>query len=185
MFLGSGSSVQDPGSRVQSPGPGYRSSPIKGRERRWFPWGVRSCFSIYCKDFDVNWFQVQQEALSAYCKELDTILVCMIAEVLKNLKIRSLLTEIIKLAKLILVMPATNSTSERSFSFLELIKTYTKKKVSVFGVALVRIFPHSDWIPSDTEYSTLMRENTDQSNSKYGHLSAVLLAINNESINLT
>ena len=37
----------------------------------------------------------------------------------------------------------------------------TAWKVSVFGVILVRIFPHSDWI----------RENTDQNISEYGHFS--------------
>ena len=35
------------------------------------------------------------------------------------------------------------------------------QKVSVFGVILVLIFPHSDWIP--------YAENTDQNNSEYGH----------------
>ena len=38
-------------------------------------------------------------------------------------------------------------------------------KVSVFGVILVRIFPHSDW------HSVQMRQNTDQNNSEYGHFS--------------
>ena len=35
------------------------------------------------------------------------------------------------------------------------------QKVSVFGVILALIFPHSDWIP--------YAENTDQNNSEYGH----------------
>ena len=30
------------------------------------------------------------------------------------------------------------------------------------------IFPHSDWIQRDTEYSVRMRENTDQNNSENG-----------------
>ena len=47
-----------------------------------------------------------------------------IAEVLKNLKVRSHLMELIKQTKMISVMPATNSKSERSFSILQLIKTY-------------------------------------------------------------
>ena len=34
--------------------------------------------------------------------------------------------ELIKQAKMILVMPATNSKSERSFSILQLIKTYLR-----------------------------------------------------------
>ena len=43
-----------------------------------------------------------------------------------------------------------------------LFKEYTTAwRVPVFGVFLIRIFPHSDWI----------RENTDQINSKYGHFS--------------
>ena len=44
--------------------------------------------------------------------------------------------------------------------------------MSIFGVILVRIFPHSDWIRRDTEYlpySVRMRENVDQNNSEYGH----------------
>ena len=45
-----------------------------------------------------------------------------------------------------------------------------RKKVSVFGVFLVRIFLHSDWITNtQAEYSSRMRENTDQKNSEYGH----------------
>ena len=42
-------------------------------------------------------------------------------------------------------------------------------KVSVFGVILSRIFPHSDWIRRDTLYLVRMRENADQNNSEYGH----------------
>ena len=40
-------------------------------------------------------------------------------------------------------------------------KTVTARKVSVFGVFLVRIFLHS--------YSVRMRENANQNNSEYGH----------------
>ena len=45
----------------------------------------------------------------------------------------------------------------------------TAWKVSVFGVILVHIFSHSDWIRRDTleisPYLVRMRENTDQNNS--------------------
>ena len=48
-------------------------------------------------------------------------------------------------------------------------------KVSIFGVILVRIFTHSDWIRREvlhiSPYSVRMRENTDQDNSEYGHFS--------------
>jgi hypothetical protein len=39
---------------------------------------------------------------------------------------RLLLSEVVKVLKLVLVMPATNSTSERSFSTLQRIKTYIR-----------------------------------------------------------
>ena len=46
--------------------------------------------------------------------------------------------------------------------------SFTAWKVSVFGVFLVRIFPHSDWLRRDISlYSVRMRENTDQKNSEY------------------
>ena len=44
--------------------------------------------------------------------------------------------------------------------------------MSIFGVILVRIFPHSDWIRRNTPYlsvSVRMRENADQNNSEHGH----------------
>ena len=66
--------------------------------------------SIYRKDFDGNRFHVALETLSEYCKELDINSVRTIAEVLQNFKVRSHLMEVIKQVKLILVMPATNST---------------------------------------------------------------------------
>ena len=51
----------------------------------------------------------------------------------------------------------------------------TAWKVSVFGVFLVRIFPHSELIRGDTNISphrARMRENTDLQNSEYRHFSS-------------
>ena len=48
--------------------------------------------------------------------------------------------------------------------------TYTAWIVSVFGVILVLIFPHSVWIRRDTPpYSVRMEENADQNNPEFGH----------------
>ena len=50
----------------------------------------------------------------------------------------------------------------------------TVGKVSIFGVFMVRIFPHSDLIGKDTPYSPHsvgMWQNTDQKNFQYGHFS--------------
>ena len=43
---------------------------------------------------------------------------------LRNLKVKSHLSEVFKLTKLILVLPAINATSQRTFSLLKLIKNY-------------------------------------------------------------
>ena len=49
---------------------------------------------------------------------------------------------------------------------------FTAWKVSVFGVILVHIFPHSDRIRRGTPYLSVlsqMQENKGQNNSEYGH----------------
>ena len=47
---------------------------------------------------------------------------------------RMLVAEVIKLVKLILVMPATNTVSERSFSSLKRIKTYLQNLSSLNNI---------------------------------------------------
>ena len=47
--------------------------------------------------------------------------------------------------------------------------TYTAWKVTVFGVILVLVFPHSDWIFRVSPYSVRMRENMDRDDSEYEH----------------
>ena len=42
---------------------------------------------------------------------------------------RSALSEVVKLVRLILVMPATNATSEHSFSALKRVKTYLRSSM--------------------------------------------------------
>ena len=74
---------------------------IKAAKRDDFHAEYDNILSIYRKDFDDNWFQLQLETLSEYCKELEFISVCTIVEFLKNIKVRSHLTEVIKSAELI------------------------------------------------------------------------------------
>ena len=55
---------------------------------------------------------------------------------------------------------------------------YTVWKLSVFGVFLICIFPHSDWILlSISPYSVRMLEKTDQKNSEYEHFSHSGIAV--------
>ena len=83
--------------------------------------------ALYDSDFDGIWFYMQLETLSEYCKEnVDTASLRNVTEVLRNLEVRNHLCEVYKLAKLIMVMPATNCTSERTFSLLKLIKSYLR-----------------------------------------------------------
>ena len=54
--------------------------------------------------------------------------------------------------------------------FRTIINTYKLRELSVFGVILVRIFPHLDWIlraPRISVYPVLTWKNTDQNNSEY------------------
>ena len=47
---------------------------------------------------------------------------------------RDLLDKVVNIMKLILVMPATNSTSERSFSALRRVKTYLRSTMGHKGL---------------------------------------------------
>ena len=87
--------------------------------------------ALYDSDFDGIRFYVQLETLSEYCKEIvDTGSVRTATEVLRNFQVRNHLCEAYKLAKLILVMPATYSTSERTFSLLKLIKIFLRSTMT-------------------------------------------------------
>ena len=69
----------------------------------------------------------------------------------------------------------SNVDIEHIIDSIHWVTNLTVWKMSVFGVILVSIFLHSDWIWRDTEYLSLfpysvrMRENTDHNNIEYGH----------------
>ena len=82
---------------------------------------------IYGDDFDSQTLKVQLQILaSTVPAEIKTIvdILLYIKELPPSEK--ELLNQIIVLVKLILVMPATNSTSERSFSAMRRVKTYLR-----------------------------------------------------------
>ena len=77
----------------------------------------------YACDFDKNRFHVQLETLNEYCKEIDqSDVFCLrtVVNVLRRPEVKSHLSEVVKLAKLILVLPATNATSEITTQFDEI-----------------------------------------------------------------
>ena len=72
-----------------------------------------------------NLFTVK--TLQEYCKNLDgNTCSRFLTETLQNLKVQNHLSEVFKLTKLILVLPAINATSEKTFSLLKLIKSYLR-----------------------------------------------------------
>ena len=83
--------------------------------------------TIYGSEFDENRFQLQLEALQKYCINLNrNTCIRSVTDTLQNLKVQSHLNEVFKLTKLILVLPATNATNERTFSLLKLVKSYLR-----------------------------------------------------------
>ena len=91
---------------------------------------------FYGEDFDKNLLKIQLPLLHALvaegdqCKDSD-LTIHHIVKVLANISIRQqvALSQIFILMKLLLVMPATNATSERSFSALQRIKSYLRGTV--------------------------------------------------------
>ena len=91
-----------------------------------------AAMETYACDFDKNRLNVQLETLNEYCKEIDqSDVFCLrtVVNVLRRPEIKSHLSEVVKLAKLILVLPATNATSERTFSLMKLIKSYSRATI--------------------------------------------------------
>ncbi len=117
--------------------PGYRaycclqSLLMKAVEKQDFSSELTEVMRIYGDDFNGQSLQLQLQILvSTVPEDIHTIM-----EVLSYLKEmpaseKELINEVVKLAKLILVMPATNSTSERSFSALRRLKTYLRSTMT-------------------------------------------------------
>ena len=83
--------------------------------------------AIYSSEFTENRFQVQLENLQEYWTNLDgNACICSVTDTLWNLKVQSHLSKVFKLAKLILALPATNATSEETFSLLKLSESYLR-----------------------------------------------------------
>ena len=77
--------------------------------------------AIYGSKFNEDRFQVMLETFQDYCTNLDSnICIYSVTDTLR--KVQSHHSEVFKLTKLILILRATNATSERTFSLLKLIK---------------------------------------------------------------
>ena len=86
--------------------------------------------SVYDKDLNYQNLEIQFQTIAPSVK--DDLSLGGIVNYLKTLSsaARSIYSEILTLVELILVMPATNATSERSFGALRRIKSYEEVHIS-------------------------------------------------------
>ena len=93
---------------------------------------LTAVIETYGADFDAARIEVQLDTLHTHLKEVKDINLLDIIKYIKSLSptLKSFFSEIITLVTLILVMPATNALSERSFSQLQRIKTYLRTTMS-------------------------------------------------------
>ena len=97
---------------------------------------IEECFRFYGSDLDANTLRTQLLIFSGICKtnQLDTG--CLLSDIINLFKTISkpqisLISQVARLLKLIIVMPATNAVSERSFSAMRRLKTYLRTKMSM------------------------------------------------------
>ena len=103
---------------------------------------------MYGTDLDESALQMQLQILGANIPEKITTIFD-VRSYLQQITPteRSLLSQVVLLMKLILVMPATNATSERSFSALCRIKTYLRSTVKQERLnSLMVLHVHKDLI---------------------------------------
>ena len=97
---------------------------------------IEECCTFYGSDLDDNTLKTQLQIFSGICKtnQLDTG--CLLSDIINLFKTLtkpqiSLISQVARLLKLILVMPATNAVSERSFSAMRRLKTYLRTNMSM------------------------------------------------------
>ena len=94
---------------------------LKAANKEDFSEDQKLVTAFYDTDFDARRLKVHLEIFGEDCTKLNTKDLRSIIEIQK-----SLISEVIKLVKLILVLPAANATSERAFSMLRLVKSYQR-----------------------------------------------------------
>lgn len=98
---------------------------------------LQAVLAIYKDDLSRLELEAQLPLLRPLCKEVceesaDTFSVCDAVHVLSELSVtqRTAFSGVWSLLKLLLVLPATNATSERSFSALRRVKTYLRSTMT-------------------------------------------------------
>ena len=91
--------------------------------------------NFYDSDFNPTLLKVQLQTLSSSFKEENDNSKIFLSDILKHFRAltyaqRELISVVCRLVQLLLVMPATNAVSERSFSALRRIKTYLRSTMT-------------------------------------------------------
>ena len=131
-----------PGYKMYS---GLESLLLKGCKQLDYQDELHLVKSLYDKDLNYQNLEIQFQTIAPSVK--DDLSLGGIFNYLKTLSsaARSIYSEILTLVELILVMPATNATSERSFSALCRIKSYLRTTMSQQRLNnLMVIFIHRD-----------------------------------------
>ena len=94
------------------------------------------CCLFYDNDFDVSKLRTQLQTFTTLWKEHNHDTSCLLlSDIINYFRTLSrpeilLMSEVARLLKLIIVMPATNAASERSFSAMRRLKTYLRTNMS-------------------------------------------------------
>ena len=117
--------------------PGYRTYRcledlvLKAANKEDYSEELKAVTSVYGSDIDAPTLQTQLQVLSANVSEKVTNVHDIIAYLRKlSSAEQRLLSAVIVVIKLILVLPATNASSERSFSAMRRIKSYLRSTMS-------------------------------------------------------
>ena len=93
---------------------------------------LKLVLDFYKDDFDENCLKSQLKMFKSIFPTKQNVTISEIISYFKNLEVgvKSLMSEVCKVMELILVLPATNSKSERSFSKMRIVKNYLRSTMS-------------------------------------------------------
>ena len=102
--------------------------------------------SFYGSDFDLRELEAHLSTFTHNIPRVENVTLSNVLVYLRSMSShqQQLLSQVIKLAKLILVMSATNATSERSFSALRCIKTYPRTAMTEARLNHLMLYVHKD-----------------------------------------
>ena len=102
--------------------------------------------SFYGSDFDPRELEAYLSTFTNNIARVENVTLSNVLAYLRSLSShqQQLLSQVIKLAKLILVMPATNATSERSFRAVCRVKTYPRTTKTEARLNHLMLYVHKD-----------------------------------------